>query len=395
VTRLEITVPEENVGRVINDLNRMGGSFEPIGEACGGMVSLSARAPAAACASWGRELRIFTRGRGQLISSFDSWQPCADAAAVIAKRGYDPRGDVNYSPDSVFCSHGAGYTVPWNEVEQHMHLPSWKEIQERRAEGRNAGIRTGSAAPYRGTAEEDAALEKIFERTYGPARARQLIGTDTGSRPPDSGANASGQAENSKAANTAGTDASQESGANRAGGQPPPEILLIDGYNVLYAWEEWKPLLDSSLENARMALADLLCNYAGATGHRIILVFDAYRVPGQKGSAEKYRNIFIIYTRQAQTADAFIEQSTYVSRNAGRIRVVTSDRPEQLIAAGNAAMRTSAREFRQEVIRVKGSIAAYLEQHYRPGTDRALERAYKEAWKKAAGAKTESSTGTK
>ena len=125
-----------------------------------------------------------------------------------------------------------------------------------------------------------------------------------------------------------------------------------------------------------------MCDYAGMTGKDVILVFDAYRVKGNPGSAEKYRNIYIVYTREAQTADAFIEKTTLLARRDARVRVVTSDRPEQLIALGNAAMRTSAREFRQEVIRVQGSIAEFIARHNKPGAEKALERAYKEAWLK-------------
>ena len=400
---LDITVPEENLGRVLSDLTRMGGSFESPEDAGEGMRRLTALAPASACASWGRALRIFTRGRGRLVTAFHAWQPCPDQEAVVAGRRYDPLRDPFNSPDSVFCSHGAGYVVPWNEVEQHMHLPSLVELKKRRESamrqpapdnGSNASIQPGSprtgdspgsvppgsprpgSQPYRGTAEEDAALERIFERTYGPGKARQLMTT-----PP-----------------RAAAENQEDSGSGAAGARetvslPAPEILLVDGYNVLYAWEEWKPLMQGDLGIARKALADLLCNYAGATGHRVILVFDAYRVQGHPGSAEKYQNIFIIYTRQSQTADAFIEQTTYLARNSGRVRVVTSDQPEQLIAAGNAAMRTSAREFREEVIRVRGSIAAFLEKNNRPGGEKSLERAYKEAWKKQALKKKETPDG--
>ena len=157
----------------------------------------------------------------------------------------------------------------------------------------------------------------------------------------------------------------------------------MDGYNVLYAWEEWAGLLRDSFEAARMQLTELLCDYAAVTGREVILVFDAYKVRGNPGSAQKYKNIYVVYTREAQTADAYIEKTTLLARNRARIRVVTSDRPEQLIALGNEALRTSAREFRREVTAVEGSIAEFLSKNYRPGTERSLERLYKDAWKKA------------
>ena len=161
------------------------------------------------------------------------------------------------------------------------------------------------------------------------------------------------------------------------------EILLVDGYNVLFAWDEWKDRVQENFDAARMQLTELMCDYAGMTGREVILVFDAYKVKGNPGSAEKYKNIYVVYTREAQTADAYIEKTTLLARNRARVRVVTSDRPEQLIALGNEALRTSAREFRREVIGVQGSIAEYLQKNYRPGTERSLERLYKEAWKKS------------
>ena len=156
----------------------------------------------------------------------------------------------------------------------------------------------------------------------------------------------------------------------------------MDGYNVLFAWEEWKDMLQESFETARMQLTELLCDYAGMTGREIILVFDAYKVRGNPGSAEKYKNTYVVYTKEAQTADAYIEKTTLLARNRARVRVVTSDRPEQLIALGNEALRTSAREFHGEIAGVQGSIAEYLAKNNRPGTERSLERLYKDAWKK-------------
>ena len=236
-----------------------------------------------------------------------------------------------------------------------MHLPFLKDIARREVPAAAAG---GSASGYHGTREEDLALERIFERTYGPVKARQLM-----------------------SAPAAAAQKHQDPGEKSAS---DGEILLIDGYNVLHAWDEWKPFLPDRLEDARDALRELMCEYAGATGHPVILVFDAYAVPGNPGKAERYKNIFVIYTKEAQTADAFIEQTTYYGRNTARIRVVTSDRPEQLIASGNAALRTSAREFHSEVNKVRDGIAALLARNHAARPARTLEAAYKEAWKKEA-----------
>ena len=357
---LEVTAPAENVGRVLSDLSMMGGQPEGPEELEDGLRRMSAAVPAKACASYGREVSVFTRGRGNAQMTFLAWRPCKNQDEVIAERGYDPERDTLHPADSVFCSHGAGVVVPWDQADQYMHLPSWKELQERRrAEAALSAGMGGSASAYHGTLEEDEALARIFEKTYGPGKARTILRpTPSESTPQASSA--------PPAANTA----------------EAKEILLVDGYNVLFAWEEWKGLASENIDAARSQLTELMCDYAGMTGKDVILVFDAYRVKGNPGSAEKYRNIYIVYTREAQTADAFIEKTTLLARRDARVRVVTSDRPEQLIALGNAAMRTSAREFRQEVIRVQGSIAEFIARHNKPGAEKALERAYKEAWLK-------------
>ncbi len=349
---LEITVPEENIGRVMSDVSMMGGKFDAPEEAGDGFRRLLATAPASACASYGRQLTAFTRGRGRLAAAFDSYRPCRNAEQVILERGYDPERDLLDPADSVFCAHGAGFTVKWDQVEQYMHLPLQKELRQQRPPESAPAPRT---AAYHGTQEEDRELMAIFERTYGPVKSRQLF---------------------APAKNEAATAPQAGQAASRQ-----REILLVDGYNVLFAWEEMKALMQDSVDLARKRLMDLMCNFSGVTGKHVILVFDAYKVPGNPGSAEKYSNIFIIYTRETQTADAFIEKTTYEARGSARVRVITSDGPEQLIALGNAALRTSAREFRREVIQAQGSIAAFLEKQNRRVPDNAIERAYKEAWK--------------
>ena len=352
---LEVTVPQDSLGRVMNDLALMGGKPDAPEDAGEGMSRLRAVVPASACRSYARDLGAATRGQGRMTASFHAYLPCAEAEKVIAEKGYDPLRDVLNSPDSVFCSHGAGVAVPWNEVEQYMHLPM-REEKRKETQPRAAGA---SAAGYRGTAEEDEALRVIFEKTYGPAKSRQLLAPVPKEAP---------------------------AGEKREPAPAPAwdgEILLVDGYNLLFAWEESRELVRENFDAARIRLMDLMCDYTGMTGRDVILVFDAYKVKGGQGSVEKYRNIYVVYTREAQTADAYIEKTTLLARRQARIRVVTSDRPEQLIALGNEALRTSAREFKREVTAVQGDISAYLQKNYRPGTERSLERLYKEAWKKA------------
>ncbi len=358
---LELTLPEENLGRAMTDLTAMGGEFQAPEAGKDGLLTLRALAPASKCASYGKLVSIYTKGRGHMAAEFAAYLPCADADAVIAARAYDPRADLYNSPDSIFCAHGAGFEVPWDQVDGYAHLPLLKEIQEQAAKEAEAAPKAPVRSAYRGTAREDEELMAIFERTYGPVKSRQLFAPV---KPAVSGA-----------------------APASAAGVTQREILLVDGYNIIFAWDELKALSRDSLQAARQQLMDILCNYSGVTNRDVILVFDAYRVPGSAGSVEKYLNIFVVYTREAQTADAYIEKTTYEAKGAARIRVATSDGPEQAIVLGNRALRVSAREFEREVEGIQGSIAAFLEKNNRVHGTPALETAYKAAWreKKQAG----------
>ena len=351
---LELTLPDENLGRAMTDLTAMGGEFEAPQALGDGLNVLKALAPAAKCAAYGKQVSVYTKGRGRMNASFAAYLPCADQEKVILERNYQPEADLNNPPDSIFCDHGAGINVKWDQVERYMHLPLQKEIAQRNA-AEASMVRGAAASAYHGTLEEDRALMAIFERTYGPVKARQLFSS----------------------VKSAAEERRQS--AEAAGYQQ--EILLVDGYNIIFAWDELKKTAQTSLEDARKQLMDILCNFSGITGKQVILVFDAYRVPGGAGSAEKYANIFVVYTKGAQTADAFIEKTTYEAKGSVRVRVATSDGPEQLIAMGNQALRVSAREFQREVAQAQGSIAEFLERHNRSLPGGEIEQAYKEAWK--------------
>ena len=212
---LEITAPQDCIGRIMNDLSVMGGKPEGSEEAEDGFRRIRATVPASSCREYARELSAQTRGQGRMNAAFSAYLPCADADRVIREKGYDPLRDVMNSPDSVFCSHGAGVAVPWDQVEQYMHLPL-KETGNKPAE---TELHPRAAAVRAGSAEEEEALRIIFERTYGPSKARQLMAPLPKEIP--------------------------EEPAETAKREPAPEgeILLVDGYNVLYAWEEWKDLL--------------------------------------------------------------------------------------------------------------------------------------------------------
>ena len=346
--RAEFTLPESALGRALHDLSMMGGEPETPQPQGDGSYFLCALAPASRLADYGREVIGYTRGKGTLRTVFDSYRPCSDAESVIARLGYDPTADTANPPDSVFCSHGAGYLVPWDEVDSHAHLPTRRERMAARQT--EAPVRTSAPA----TDEE---LRAIFERTYGPIKARALA------RPEPSG--------NAEPVSAPRIRAERE-------------ILLIDGYNLLHAIDELKETARSDLSLARQQLTDLLSNFAGFTGKRVILVFDAYRVKGNPGTAERVGNLFVIYTAEAQTADAYIEQTAYRSDGKYRFRVVTSDGPEQLIALGSSAMRTSSREFVREIVAAQGSIAEFLRRLPSLRGEKTVERALKDAWRKKA-----------
>ena len=353
---LEFTVPEEYLGRIMTDVNAMGGQFEAPEAPRDGLSVLRALAPAARCAAYGRQVAIFTKGQGQMTAEFAAYLPCSDQETVVREKGYDPQADLYNTPDSVFCAHGAGFTVPWDQVDAWAHLPLLKDQREAPAAPSPSPARPVSCPAYQGTAEEDEELMAIFERTYGPVKSRRLF---------------------------APVKARAQSVRESASAAPlQREILLVDGYNIIFAWDELKKLSRDDLEGARERLKDILCNYSAVTGKDVILVFDAYRVPGGAGSAEKYLNIYVVYTKECQTADAFIEKTTYQAKGAARIRVATSDGPEQAIVLGNQALRVSAREFLREVESVEGSMADFLERMSMIHAVPALETAYKNAWKK-------------
>ena len=349
---LRLEVPRECLGRAMSDLEAMGGAFE-IADSGGDVVPLRAEAPAAACREYPKQMRVYTRGQGTCALTPLGYRPCRDAEKVIAASGYDPERDLDNSPDSMFCDHGAGVLVKWSETEKHMHLPLTYTGERAPAPPAPAAPVKRESTAYHGTEEEDRELKAIFERTYGPSRARELF------RP-------------------------AASPAARPEAAPPPvpdkEYLLVDGYNIMFAWDELKDKARESVDAARQQLMDVLCNYRGVMNCEVILVFDAYRVKGNPGSVEKYKNIYVVYTREAETADSYIERTTFLTKGAIRVRVATSDGPEQAIIVGNSALRVSAREFHREVNAVMGSIREFLERNNIPSRSGAMEKAIKEAW---------------
>ncbi|MCI9121821.1 MAG: GTP-binding protein [Oscillibacter sp.] len=335
--RLEL--PAAQAGRALHDIQQMGGETEPP-ETLGEEVLLAGQAPVAAMEDYARDVAAYTRGQGRLSLRPAGYRPCMETETVLEALAYDPERDVENTPDSVFCAHGAGYTVKWNEVPAHAHISSGLRLnapppEENRPETRRA-------AAYAGTIEQDKELKAIFERTYGPVKRRDFLPPKLPRRP----VSAAGPAVTPR---------------------PPsgPEYLLVDGYNIIFAWDELKAIAAGNLDAARKALCDLLCNYQGYQKCRVIAVFDAYKVRGGQGAVEKYHNIHVVYTKEAETADAYIERATYEIGKTHRVKVATSDGPEQLIILGHGALRLSASGFRAEIERVQGQIAGILARNNR------------------------------
>ena len=329
--RLE--VPAENIGRAMRDIQRMEGAFDPT-ESGEETAVLTGFAPVSTMRSYPMEVVSYTRGRGHLSLTLDGYRPCHNAQEVIAAIGYEPEHDLDNPADSVFCAHGAGFVVPWDQVRSHMHVDSgWGKSTRPEQE---AAVPQRRAMAYRATLEEDAELLKIFERTYGPIKRDPLAAF----RPVQKRERPDFAAEQWEIA---------------------PEYLLVDGYNIIFAWDELNALSKESLDAARHKLMDILCNYQGFQKCVLILVFDAYRVPGSPGSIEQYHNIHVVYTKEAETADMFIERVTHEIGRNRRVRVATSDGMEQIIILGHGALRVSARMFHEEVQNVEKQIRALVQ----------------------------------
>ena len=357
--RLEL--PAAQLGRAMTDLQQLGARLDPP-QTAGEEAVLTGAVSVSALGDYARDVAAYTQGRGRLTCALRGYEPCPDQEAVTAAIGYDPEADLDNSPDSVFCSHGAGVAVRWDEVPARAHVSSGLRLNGA-GTAPEAGPDARRSAAYAGTIEQDKELQAIFERTYGPVKRQAFLPPREPRRPAPS------ETEQEKR-----TIREQFSG---------PEYLLVDGYNIIFAWDELKAIAEENLDAARKQLCDILSNYRGFRKCRVIAVFDAYKVKGGQGSVEKYHGIHVVYTKEAETADAYIERATYEIGRHHRVRVATSDGPEQLIILGHGALRISASAFRQEVEEAEGQIARILSANNRPGKTgnvrSALERARKAA----------------
>ena len=317
-----LQVPQECVGRAMNDLQAMGASFAPPEQRQEDAV-ISGTAPVIKLQGYPAVLTGYTKGRGRLSCEGARYLPCHNSDEVIAAIGYDPESDTDNPADSVFCSHGAGHTVKWNAVFDNMHIPA---VLRPKSEPEHE-----HAAPILSRSDEEE-LIRIYERTYGPIRSNPIAAF----RP-----SVSVQSQGFRLPEATETG---------------PEYLLVDGYNIIFAWDDLAAIAKEDMDLARSRLVNLMCNYRGLHRCEIILVFDAYRIKGNTGSVETVNNISVVYTKEAETADSYIERTTHELSKNYRVQVATSDRMEQLIIIGNGAMRISADAFRKEVDRTEAAM---------------------------------------
>lgn len=344
-----LEVPAEAIGRAMADIQRMCGSFDPP-ETLGDTARLTGRLPVATARGYAREIAAYTHGLGRWSVLPAGYEACHNAEEVMTAAAYDADGDLENPADSVFCSHGAGYVVKWDEVPAKAHVDSGLARRLAPAgqptdEEADAGARRRRADAYRGTLEQDKELLAIFERTYGKIKHRGENGTDA-----------------KKAARAALHTAPASTQAPAKPQPTGPDYLLVDGYNVIFAWDDLRRIAESNLDAARRRLMDILCNYAGYKRCVPILVFDAYKVRGGVREVEKFHNLYVVYTKEAETADMYIERATHELAKERRTRVVSSDGAEQVIVLGHGALRVSARAFAEEVAAVEKEIREFLQE---------------------------------
>ena len=316
VYEYQLEVPSDMVGRAMSDLQRMQGTFSSP-EMEGNMAILKGTAPVVTMRDYQTEVIAYSKGHGRIFMSLKGYEPCHNADEVIAGIGYDSESDLENPTGSVFCSHGAGFVVNWDEVENYMHTESREKLRKK-----EQTVSSYAAPPV--IDEEE--LKAIFERTYGPMKrkrnnydsTRTVYSTPQQTRKPKNQDNVE-------------------------------EYLLVDGYNVIFAWDDLRELSEVNIEGARGKLMDILCNYQGYKKNTVILVFDGYKVPGNPGEVIKYHNIYVVYTKEAETADQYIEKTVPEIAKKHRVSVATSDALEQMIIIGQGAHRISARDLLTEI----------------------------------------------
>ncbi len=340
-----LEIPSEHTGRALTDIQRMYGEFAtPQTE--GDLTLITGTAPVATMCDYPKEVINYTRGRGRLSLVFYGYLPCHNQETVIEAAAYNPDADQERPTGSVFCAHGAGYYVPWQEVPEHMHIPGQLEKYLRADSGdgdtddstvRNISTNkaNGSSGGGRAWNAEDQELEEIFIRTYGKVER--------------------------KPGNVGKSLVGESKPRYRKPEEKVPEYLLVDGYNVIFSWEELRELAKVNIESARDKLMDIVSNYQGFKKCTVILVFDAYKVEGNVMVVQKYHNIHVVYTKHAETADQYIEKVVHEIGKKYHVTVVTSDGVEQVITTAQGSNLISSREFEEEVANVRRQIAEEIE----------------------------------
>lgn len=332
----KLELPAENVGRAMTDLQQMGGEFS-MPEINGEMSVISGIAPVSQMREYHKDVTAYTKGKGRLFCTVNGYRPCLNTEEVTAEINYDCESDVSNTPDSVFCAHGAGFVVKWNEVRNYMHIESGFIFET--DSGTENKIPENNVREYINCVAGDDELMRIFEKTYGPVKR-----------------NIPSVVRSAKSGQTGKVSQSRHKSVSMIG----PEYLLVDGYNIIFAWENLKDIANDSLDSARNLLIDILCNYCGVNNCELILVFDAYKVKGNVREIEKVNNITVVYTKEAETADMYIEKVTHELGRKHRVRVATSDNLEQLIILGNGAVRVSASAFKKEVDDAQNAIRKFI-----------------------------------
>lgn len=336
-----LEVPSEQVGRAMSDIGQMNGSFEgPEAENKQGMVRLTGTAPASEMRDYQREVWAYTKGRGRITLTLKGYEPCHNAEEVIEEIGYDSERDVDNPTGSVFCAHGAGFLVKWDEVPEYMHikedfLAEKPGIEQDEMMAVQMGNHCNYSGGYSSSYDDDPELLTIMEREFGSKQEER-------------------DRYSSYRKQTVSTPVLHTTVIKE--NEPKKEYLLVDGYNIIFAWEELNELAKASIDAARNKLMDILSNYQGFIGCTLILVFDAYKVKGNQGEVQKYHNIYVVYTKEAETADQYIEKTTHEIGRKYKVTVATSDALEQVIVMGQGAYRISARDFYEEVERTEKQI---------------------------------------
>ena len=363
--RFRLELPQRLVGHAMTDIEKMSGRFE-LGENEGETAVLTGMAPVSEMREYQKDVAAYTGGTGRLFCTMAGYYPCHNTEEVLVASAYDPERDLANPTGSVFCAHGAGFVVPWYEVEDYMHLEgagldgetAGAEDEDTVMTAKAKAARSRSIAP---SLADDKELEAIFVRTYGeikrrkPQKERTFRGADTSYSEVSgsSGKMTDGLSDSSGKGSWRGEKKQQE---NRRQATAQESYLLVDGYNIIFAWEDLHELSEHSMDAARNKLMETLSNYQGYTSQRVILVFDAYKVEGFPGEVTKWHNIDVVFTKEAETADQYIEKTAHAIGRKYKVTVATSDGLEQVIIRSQGCLLMSSRELRQEIERIKVEI---------------------------------------